>query len=225
MKKNDNKYKTGSIRLKNWDYGSKVLYFITICTKDRECSFGNVNLKNDLVQTQNLASLSHHIQQQNMVETENFLSLRQTTATLNTGTQNIAFPPAKEPLHRRVQLQATEIGSIAGQYWEEIPKHFPFVELYQHIVMPNHVHGILFFKNKTHKGWVKNRFGPQSGNLGAVIRGYKAGVTAYATKNNIPFGLQTRYHEHIIRNNEDFLRISNYIITNLANWHTDKFFK
>jgi REP element-mobilizing transposase RayT len=31
-----------STRLKNWDYGWNAAYFITICTKKRNCFFGNV---------------------------------------------------------------------------------------------------------------------------------------------------------------------------------------
>jgi len=31
-----------SIRLKNWDYSSDGLYFITICTKNREHHFGKI---------------------------------------------------------------------------------------------------------------------------------------------------------------------------------------
>ncbi len=28
-------------------------------------------------------------------------------------------------------------------YWEEIPKHFPHIELGEFIIMPNHIHGII----------------------------------------------------------------------------------
>ncbi|WP_348824746.1 transposase [Flavobacterium aestuarii] len=37
-----NKYKTESNRLKNWDYSSKAIYFITIVTKNRESIFGDI---------------------------------------------------------------------------------------------------------------------------------------------------------------------------------------
>lgn len=42
MDKFQNKYRTNSIRLKNWDYGSSAIYFITICTKDMKHYFGNI---------------------------------------------------------------------------------------------------------------------------------------------------------------------------------------
>ena len=37
----------------------------------------------------------------------------------------------------------SETGKIADKYWLEIPQHFPFVILDAHVVMPNHVHGIV----------------------------------------------------------------------------------
>ena len=38
-----NKYRIPSARLRNWDYSSNAIYFITICTKGRECLFGSVS--------------------------------------------------------------------------------------------------------------------------------------------------------------------------------------
>ena len=41
------------------------------------------------------------------------------------------------------QMILSEIGILVQQYWNAIPTHFPFVELGEFIVMPNHVHGII----------------------------------------------------------------------------------
>lgn len=41
------------------------------------------------------------------------------------------------------QMQLTDIGQIAEKCWNEIPQHFPFVQLGAFVVMPNHVHGII----------------------------------------------------------------------------------
>lgn len=38
----NNKFRIKSIRLKHWDYSSNGAYFVTICTKNRECVLGNV---------------------------------------------------------------------------------------------------------------------------------------------------------------------------------------
>ena len=72
--------------------------------------------------------------------------------------------------------------------------------------------------------FAKNKFGPQSQNLASVVRGYKTGVKKYATVNNIEFAWQPRFHDHIIRNDEEYYRICNYITENPSNWKKDKFF-
>ena len=42
MERYNNKYRIESARLQNWDYGSPGLYFITVCTKNREHFFGEI---------------------------------------------------------------------------------------------------------------------------------------------------------------------------------------
>ena len=53
-------------------------------------------------------------------------------------------------------MQLSEIGKLAEQYWLEIPKHFPFIELGNFVVMPNHFHGILIINNISNS--VETRF-------------------------------------------------------------------
>jgi putative transposase len=40
--KYNNKYRIDSIRLKNYDYSQEGYYFVTICTKDKQKYFGNI---------------------------------------------------------------------------------------------------------------------------------------------------------------------------------------
>jgi hypothetical protein len=51
----------------------------------------------------------------------------------------------------------SETGKIAEQLWIEIPNQFPFIELGNFVVMPNHVHGILII-NKIVSPSVETRF-------------------------------------------------------------------
>lgn len=44
------------------------------------------------------------------------------------------------------EVKETDIGIVVEKCWSQIPEHFPFVELDEFVVMPNHVHGILFFR-------------------------------------------------------------------------------
>lgn len=136
----------------------------------------------------------------------------------------------------------SDLGKIAEKYWREIPHHFPFVKLDTYVVMPNHIHGIIFIeKNTNHEKSVvestesvetqdlaslqsnkKNgsecNFGPQSKNIASIIRGFKIGVKKYAVNNNIPFKWQPRFYDHIIRDDNDLNRIRKYLTDNPLNW-------
>jgi hypothetical protein len=83
-------------------------------------------------------------------------------------------------------MKLSETGEVAENCWQEIPEHFPFVKLDAFIVMPN--------QSKT-----RNKFGTQSLNLASIVRGYKTGVTKNARKINPVFAWQSRFYDHIIR--------------------------
>ncbi len=40
-------------------------------------------------------------------------------------------------------IRSNYLGQIVKECWQEIPKHFPFVEVEPFVVMPNHIHGII----------------------------------------------------------------------------------
>lgn len=44
-------------------------------------------------------------------------------------------------------VQLSEMGAIAHQCWLDIPKHFSRAVLDEFVVMPNHIHGIIFLTN------------------------------------------------------------------------------
>ena len=98
--------------------------------------------------------------------------------------------------------------------------------------MPNHVHGIIIIDKPVETQNVEtqniaslqNKFGPQSQNLASVVRGYKIGVTKHANPLHINFTWQPRFHEHIIRNEETYLKISEYIQDNPRKWQEDKYY-
>jgi len=69
------------------------------------------------------------------------------------------------------------------------------------------------------------RFRNQGKNtISSMIGSFKSSVTKYCNENKLPFGWQSRFHDHIIRDNDEFHRIRNYIMNNPANWKEDKFF-
>ncbi len=189
VEKFQNKYRIASARLQSWDYGSNGLYFVSICTKDREHYFGEI-------------------------------------------------------IDGKMQL--SEIGKNAQKYWCEIPEHFPFVILDEFVVMPNHLHGIVVI-NKTNDGNNGNQSVAvetpnldvstdtdnncrtaaatkkwKSGTLGVIINQYKRIVCIESREIDADFAWQSRFHDHIIRNNLSDQNIRNYIINNPKKWQEEK---
>lgn len=64
----------------------------------------------------------------------------------------------------------------------------------------------------------------QCGLLSGTIGGIKSAVTRYARANNIDFAWQTRFYDHIIRNQGEMNRIASYIENNVMAWDNDKFY-
>ena len=70
-----------------------------------------------------------------------------------------------------------------------------------------------------HKGECNSPPQGPSNTIGAIIRGYKSSVTKQLNLMNIGRAVwQRNYHEHIIRNEQSYQNISNYIIHNPTKW-------
>jgi putative transposase len=135
-------------------------------------------------------------------------------------------------------MTLNDLGLFVQSEWIKSPELRPDMnlELGEFVVMPNHFHGIMMIgenefnrvdggRDAMHRvSTCANKFGPKSKNLGSIMRGFKSSVTTYSKKLNVEFGWQERFHDHIIRNHDEFVRISNYILNNPNNWKEDKFF-
>ena len=126
--------------------------------------------------------------------------------------------------HPPASIQLNEIGNMAKQYWEEIPNHYPHVSLDEFVIMPNHIHGIITIGHNT-RADDNPPLHVVTGTIGAIVRGYKIGVTKWCRQNtNIYDVWQRNYYEHIIRDEVDLNRIRKYIHNNPSNWTKDKLF-
>jgi REP element-mobilizing transposase RayT len=108
-----------------------------------------------------------------------------------------------------------------------IPGHFPHVGLDMFVVMPNHIHGILFMVDKP--VGAKN-FSPLQSKPrgtfktpGSVIHGLKIGVTKRLRQNTKFYNIwQRNYYDRIIRNDKKLNRIRQYIAINPIKWKVDR---
>ena len=146
------------------------------------------------------------------------------------------------------EMFLNENGTIADKCWSEIVEHFKNVELGEFVIMPNHIHGIIIINEDIETGHAVEtghaqslqsdssthfRFRNQGKNtISAMVGSFKSAVAKLANRRDKAclvstsekFGWQSRFYDHIIRTRKEYLRISNYIINNIANWRQDKFY-
>ena len=135
------------------------------------------------------------------------------------------------------------MGGIVEACWRAIPLHVADVELDAFVVMPNHVHGIVWIvdddrhdKRATHASPLRGPScgamagrevpnGPQRRSVAAVVGSFKSAASrATARAFDRPGGSlwQRNYYEHIIRNDVALARIRQYIADNPARWSQDR---
>ena len=188
MKYDPDKHHRRSIRLKGWDYSQQGGYFVTICTKNRECLLGE-------------------IQNEKMI--------------LN------------------------KYGKVIYEKWNNIIKHFHNTKLDEFVVMPNHIHGILFIiavnvgakhsNNDTiprSQDIIQNASplhtlpkGTIPGSLSAIMQNYISITTRKINqirKTPSEKFWQRNYYEHIVRDEEELNKIREYIINNPQKWEEDR---
>lgn len=132
-----------------------------------------------------------------------------------------------------------ELGNKLDEIIVDIKNHNSYCEIPVFQIMPNHVHLIVFVDGncrdvacrvstggtgETGKNEKMREIAEKCGLLSTAMGGLKSALTKYANKNKIIFDWQTRFHDHIIRNQDELNRIVNYIENNPSTWKDDEFF-
>ncbi|MDZ7371262.1 MAG: transposase [candidate division KSB1 bacterium] len=139
-------------------------------------------------------------------------------------------------------MRLNDAGRIAAQCWRDIPAHFPHVKLDAFVIMPNHVHGVLWIMDDDDNGDDvgarhaaplpaaapphTEQFGkPVPGSIPTVVRSFKSAATqrinAWRGTPGAPIW-QRNYYEHIIRDERALNAIRCYIQENPLRWHLDR---
>ncbi len=118
------------------------------------------------------------------------------------------------------KMNLSELGNVMQGTIERVTNTFPYATVPYSIVMPNHIH-LYIVINIEYKDLPPNveRF-PL---ISRIVNMLKGTVTRYAKSNDIPFKWQSRFYDHIVRNDKDADNIINYIMTNPQHWIDDKY--
>lgn len=108
-------------------------------------------------------------------------------------------------------------GRVVADRWRTIPDRFPGVMIDESIVMPNHIHGMLFTATDPEA---------EPATVGDVIRwfkssvhaGYRDGVRQLGWPPYEPHLWQRNSYDRIIRSEAELVAIRTYIEANPARW-------
>ncbi len=192
-----------SIRLKGYDYSQAGLYFITICCQDRACLFGNIvdgeMICNDMGNIANQCWLAIPNHFPNMVLHEYVVmpnhihGIVEIIGTNNVGAKNISpdddvmtknISPDGDVMAKNISPDDDGMGANGdGMGANGANDDSP---------LPS---------NGTSK------------TIGSMVRGFKIGVTKWIRQNTNVYDVwQRNYWEHIIRNEQSYHRITEYIM-------------
>ena len=204
MERFHNKYRIPPARLQNWDYGWNASYFITICTTNRICYFGEIIdgeiLLNDWGQiaVEFWSEIPQHFP--NAVLDEYVVMPNHIHGIITIDKQDDRRYPdgincignCRDAINR-VSTPETNTNSKS-----ETGKQ------------PGGITGInnpMFYEN-----------------ISRIIRWYKGRVSFEIHKTLTGFNWQPRFHDHIMRDEASYQKIRKYIQNNPINWKGDGFY-
>jgi len=134
---------------------------------------------------------------------------------------------------------ANGAGKMVDFLWRGLVDRFENIKLHEFTVMPNHFHGIVEFLGaplvgaqtpvKDTQNRAPTRGAPTVGNVVGAFKSLTTNGYVRNVKDNNwqPFDKQLwqrNFYEHIIRNQESYLQIAEYIQTNPLKWQEDKYY-
>lgn len=138
------------------------------------------------------------------------------------------------------KVQLSEIGVVTEEFLLKTSDTFENSTLDCWVIMPNHVHMILVIH--PNRGYAPRRvptglsdtkitFSPgirplDKNSISSIINHFKGNVKRWCNKNQHEyFQWQSRFHDHIIRDESSLWRIRQYIRDNPRKWEEDRFFE
>ena len=196
-----------SIRLKGKDYTQSGWYFITICTHNRECLFGEIKNKNMILNT-----IGHMVREEWMK-----------TADIRPMIKLDAFVIMPNHIHGIIVLSHHGRGTACRALMDAARYPAVINDESRHAVDKGTAR-----RAPTNVTQTIEKFGkPVSNSIPTIVRAYKSAATKRINEKRGTPGFpvwQRNYYEHIIRDENDYNRIFEYIQNNPACWEEDKLF-
>ena len=228
-----------SNRLKGYDYSKDNLYFITNCVKNNLCCFGNVihvGTGRDLsvhCAESNYPKIHHSESNDSEINHPEIHYPKSNDSEIHHSEINNPKIHDSESHHPEIRdskirnpdldyiMELNQYGLIVEERINWLMSQYQYVDIHNYVVMPNHFHLILEIHSLRVKGQdikiksVSSLMGAMKTTSSNLI--HDAGFEDFAWHRS--------FHDHIIRNEFEYDRISNYIDLNPQKWLQDTFLK
>ena len=134
-------------------------------------------------------------------------------------------------------MQLNNAGEIVHEIWEKLSVRYPNINLDEMVIMPNHVHGIVFIDDNlvatVHELPLRPNETPEEYRLrrrrmlipklvGYFKMNSAKAINQLLGSEGIPVW-QRNYYDHIIRSEKELDRIRKYIYYNPQQWENDEY--
>jgi REP element-mobilizing transposase RayT len=221
------KYRIPSARLPNWDYGWNAMYFVTICTAHRACYFGNITDGKMIVSNIGIIAdvfwheIKNHANTVDMGEfvvmpnhIHGILILNEVNEKNNDIDGNAVWENNDDGIIAGVGLDVNANANVETRHALSLQSSS---QSSPQPVSPQ--------SSQPEKTIAQKRFQNQGKNtVSSIIGAYKSAVSKHAHRLGFDFAWQSRFYDHIIHDEGEYQRISDYIRNNPSNWTEDKFY-
>jgi len=128
------------------------------------------------------------------------------------------FTKVRPVTNVRPFTELSKTGHTVKHEIETLSSVYPTVYVSEFVIMPNHVHMVIVIDSRDIDGRPQVNGRPQvAPTVSRIIKQWKGSITK-----RLGFSpWQKSFHDHVIRNQDDYLRIAQYIENNPAQWQMD----
>jgi REP element-mobilizing transposase RayT len=221
------KFSIDSPRLKNWDYSTPGIYFITICTLNHNQFLGRIIndqmelsnkgmiAKQELIKTINLRS---EIESLGWVIMPNHVHwLIRVLVETPRGASLIQQRQSNFPLILKNDQKFFDqtISNIIQQYPKETPRGASLHD--------NRPVTLINYGYKNHPDYYSRLNQKSNQTIPLIINQFKSSVKRICNQQHLFFAWQPRFHDEIIKDQNHFFAIKQYIKNNPKNWQKDEY--
>lgn len=127
-------------------------------------------------------------------------------------------------IHESPEIKLSKYGEIVDEIIKILPDRF-CIDVEKYVIMPNHIHMLVIIKNNVFLRSIHESTLQKRSTVSKLI-GYLKMNSSREIHKIDPYEIvwQRSYHDHIIRDEKDHLKIWDYINSNPQNWFKDCFY-